>query len=194
MSHALALRVPPHSVRWFKEGEHCADPRTGDLLLVDHLGPVARAITVGEWALQLTQKYLRDYTWCDHSAIISHGGEGGQQPIVSEMGPHGHEMRALETYRHRLYAVVNFDVDDDARAQAVANDVACRDVEYGYVQYLAMMLNGLTGARLSVSWGSSIICSTHATLCLMGLGLFPDRQPASVAPCHLAWWTGAQQP
>jgi hypothetical protein len=189
----LALTVPPHSVRWFEKGEHCADAVDGDLLLVRHHTLLADAISAGQEALLLTQPDLEGFTWNDHCAIIR-GHDSSLRTMVSEMGPRGYERRPLFDYQAELYAVVHFDVSTMQRETACLFDAACASVDYGWLEYLDLIVDGVTNAKFAGSWGDAIICSTHCALVLMGLGLFPDREPSNVIPAHFSLWTGARRP
>ncbi len=189
-AHRFRLIVPPHSVRWFPEGEHCSDAQPGDLFIVRHGTAFADAIAAGQRILsRTTERELRGYTWGDHVAFSRPSPDG--VPTLSEMGPHGYERRPVADYVARLYAVVHFEVSDELRSLAVAYDDACSGVTYGWAEFLPLVLDGLTSAQFSGSWGDAIICSTHLAIVLAGLGLFPDRPATAVIPAHFALWTGA---
>ena len=191
MSDKFQLIVPPHSVRWFPSGVHCYDPVQGDMILVKHKTVFADAICAGQEMMTLTEPELHGYTWCDHAAYLS---TAGQDAIVDEMGPRGFESRKLYDYQARLYAVVHFEISDDQRATTVFFNQACSGVDYGWLEYIPLILDGLTDAKFAGSWGDAIICSTHLTMVMMGAGLFPDRPCNMVAPAHLALWVGAKKP
>jgi hypothetical protein len=191
-NHLMELVLPPFTVTWFPSGEEIVGAVDADLLLVDHGDLIDDTIRVAQWALSITETELRGYTWCAHTAIVRGEIDGVQ--AVSEMGLRGHERRPLANYKHRLVALVHFDVSPDQRATAVAYDVACETLEYGYEQYPVFVLDDLTGAKLACSWGDALICSTQDTMVLMGLGLFPDRPPAMVVPARMALWFGAKYP
>ncbi len=180
------LIVPPFSLRWFEAGEHCDDAQPGDILLINHGTPVSEAIDLGQKALSITEPDLLPFTWCTHDAFSR--GDG----LLSEMGFRGYERRQLLDYKHHLYAVGHFDVSDEARARALGYDDAMAGIDYGWAEYLPLILDGLTGAKFEGSWGNAVICSTHLTLVLMALGLFPDRLPGSVVPARTALWLGAR--
>ena len=185
-------RVPAHSIRWYAAGVECADPAPGDLLLVDHGTSVDKAIGVGQWlTAHVSDRSLIPNAWARHAALLRLEGAA---PIVAEMGPRGHELHPLSKYTHRLYAVVHFDVDDNQRASVLANDDACSSIDYGWLQYVPLTIDGLTRAQLAGGWGGGMICSTHALMCLMGCGMFPDRNPAAVIPAHLARYVDARPP
>lgn len=160
----------------------------GDLLLVNHGTIFDDAVGIGQEALTLTEPELKGYTWCRHTGVIRY--QDGK-PWVSEMGPRGYERRPIDGYDHELYAVVNFDASAEQRLTAMKFDEACSDVDYGWFEYFPLVIDGLTAAKFAGSWGDAIICSTHVTLVLMGLGAFPDRPPDAVTPAHWALWTGA---
>ncbi len=187
----LALYIPPCTVRWFPEGVHCADAVDGDLVLVKHPTIWADAISAGQHALVLTHPQLEGYTWLDHSAIVR-GHDGDLRTMLSEMGPRGYERRTLFDYHASLYCVVHFECSAIQREAAMRNDQACADVDYGWLEFAADIIDGLTDTEFVGSWGDSIICSVHCTLVLMGLGLFPNLNPAKVLPANLANWTGAK--
>lgn len=193
MTSRLRLLVPPHSLRWYAEGSHCTNPNDGDILLVRHLTDVATGISIGEKILsRTTQKELKGYTWLDHTAIIRRNLVG--HSMVSEMGPRGWELRSLEEYRDRLYCVVDVEMEDVQRNALLKVDSACHGATYGWWQYVPIVLDGLTGAKLNATWGDTMICSTHVSYCLMAGGFFPAIQPESVIPAHLALWFGAKDP
>lgn len=176
-------------MRWYPEGQHCTNPTDGDVILVRHIGDVATGISIGESILsKTTQKELRDFTWLDHSAIIRNVGGVW---MVSEMGPRGWEIRKLEDYRDVLYCVVNVEMTDVQRNALLEVDSSCHGATYGWWQYLPIVVDGLTGAKLNATWGDTMICSTHVSYCLMAAGFFPSIQPESVIPSHLARWFGA---
>lgn len=192
MTDTFRLIVPTHSLRWFPKGEHCHDAQPGDELIVRHHTVFADAIAIGQEAMALTQPELRGYTWPDHDAFV-HGDVDGRT-VVSEMGPRGYERRDLFDYVDKLYAVVHYDVSDELRANAVAFDNACSEIDYGWDEYVDDILDGLTHAKFSGSWGDNIICSTHLTLVTMALGFMPALNPNEVIPAHRAMWLGARQP
>jgi hypothetical protein len=186
----MKLIVPPSTVEWYPVGQDCADAVDGDLLLIDHGTLADDAIKIGQRALQVTEPDLTGYTWCAHTAIVRGQVLGGTG--VSEMGFGGFERRPLLGYRHHLYAKVHFNVTEHQRVTAVSNDLSCEGLNYGWLSYPPLVLDGLTGEKLACSWGDAIICSHHCTLVLMGLGLFPDRPPSMVVPARMALWIGAK--
>jgi hypothetical protein len=193
MKHCLALRNPTWTVRWYGYGEHCLDAQAGDVFLVDHGTSLGFFIKIGQWIISRTsQRWLKGYTWLDHVAAITVGGPGA---VVSEMGPRGYRDRELKEYIYHLYAVAHPNYSESEVAGVLANNDSCRGVPYGWIEYPALAINGLTGAKLDVSWGSSMICSFHTTMCQMGSGrFFPDKPPGSVMPTHWALWVGAKFP
>ena len=190
-NHNMRLTVPPFKVTWFPRGVDCADAEDGDLILMDHGTWEDDAIEVAQELLTLSEPDLKGYTWCAHTAYVRGIVDG--EIMVSEMGPSGYERRPLKGYTHRQYAVVHFNVDDITREQADSFDEACQGLDYGWFQYPAIALDDLTGVKLACSWGDTIICSTHCTMVLMGLGLFPDRPPAMVVPARMAQWFKASK-
>lgn len=205
---SLQLWVAPVSLRWYAEGEHCYDPVPGDLFIVDHVTTIAKAITLGEKLLTVTQPELKGYTWTDHVAWIRNGQDALRFPsdakrhymgrpadipdfIVSEMGPRGHEYESLFSYVDRLYCVAHFDVPDPARQMVLDNDDRCVGIGYDWWSYPSLIADGLTGCRFFGGYGSTMICSTETTVCATGLYWFPDRDAAGTAPAHNAAWVGA---
>ena len=185
----MKLRVPPCTIQWYPPGYHCIDSVDGDIFLIDHGTLVDDVIRLGQEALTITEPELKGYTWCEHTATRRGYIDG--EDALSEMGWKGYERRILANYAHRLYAKVHFEVDDVLRANAVANDVSCEGLEYGWEEYPPLVLDGLTGAQLACTFGDAIICSTKETLVMMGLGLMPDRLPSMVVPARIAYWVGA---
>jgi hypothetical protein len=181
------LHVPAVSLRWFEEGEHCSDANEGDLLLVDHGTVVSDVIRDGQYLLALDDETLKPFTWCTHSAYIRNGGADA---VVSEMGFKGYERRKLSDYRARFYCVASFKVDPHL---ASFYDDCMQGVSYGWAEYLPILANAVTDGKFEGAWGDSVICSTHTTMVLMGLGLFPDRLPSGVVPAHQARWVGAER-
>ena len=188
----MQLVVPPFSVRYFAEGENCNDSVDGDLYLIDHGTLADDAIKLAQEALCLTEPELAGFTLCAHTAFRRGSIDG--RDALSEMGFHGFERRTVYNYKHHNYAVVHFDVSDEKRSTSVTNDEACEGLSYGWAEYPFLALDDITGAKLACSWGDSIICSTHCTMDLMGLGLFPDRPPAMVVPARMALWFSATSP
>lgn len=191
MSDTFRLIVPNHSVRWYPPGQHCVDAQTGDELLVKHSTIFADAITAGQEAMAVTRPQLRGYTWPDHDAFIRGSKDG--RTMVSEMGPRGYERRPLYDYVAHLYCVVHYTATDEQRGAAAAFDDACSGVDYGWDEYLADILDGITHLKFAGSWGDNIICSTHLTLVTMAMGFMPAFTPSAVVPAHRAMWLGAKQ-
>jgi len=185
----MTLVVPAFTIEWYEAGQDCTDATDADLLLIDHGTWADDAIKLGQEALTITEPDLKGFTWCAHTAVVR--GTIDDLTAVSEMGFGGYERRQLFDYKHHVYAKVHFNVSDELRATAVSNDVSCQGLDYGWLEYPALVTDGLTGAKLACTWGTAIICSTHCSLVLMGLGLFPDRPPAMVVPARMALWFGA---
>ena len=195
MSSRLAVRVPAFSIRWYASGEHCSDPSPGDWILVDHGTDVDRAVGIGEWlTAHLSDRALLPFVWCRHAGLVYSTSDPITGPIVSEMGPGGHERRALRSYRARLYAVVHFEMADVQREAVLAVDDACAGIGYGWLQYLPLTIDGLTGAAFSGSWGNTMICSTLVAFCSIAGGFVPDRAADRVIPAHLARYVDARPP
>jgi hypothetical protein len=179
-------------LRWFDEGQHCTDPVDGDIILVRHVGDLATGIAIGESVLaHTTQKELLGYTWLDHSAIIRLI-DGVW--MVSEFGPRGWELRDLEDYADKMYCVVHVRMTAAQRDVVLDFDDSCHDATYGWIQYVPIVIDGLTGLKFIGGWGNTMICSTHVCYCYMGGGFFPAFQPQRVIPAHLALWFGASVP
>ena len=181
----------PTSVRWYPEGEHCDDPIAGDIILVNHGTSLAWAISSGQTlASHLWRRDLKGYTWLDHCGIIRGGVDGF---IVSEMGPRGHEFRSLAHYQDRLYAIANFAVGDLSRARVLASDTRLHGIEYGFIQYPSLVINGLTSAAIAASYGESMICSTHVAWCAKNEYFTLDRQDNAAIPADIAKIIGARR-
>jgi hypothetical protein len=97
----------------------------------------------------------------------------------------------LRRYQDRLYCVVHFDVSDEDRALVIDADARFDDVHYGFLQYLPLMINGLTNAKFAASYGDSMICSTHVAWCCKNVYFTLDRQDNAVMPAHIAKIIGA---
>lgn len=176
--------VPPHEVRFFEVGETIPDPMDGDIWLVKHPTLFADAIVLGQKVLELSMPELRGFTWCDHNAYCRGG-------LVSEMGPRGYERCSVLDYDAEVYAVARLDVDAAAISRANSFDEACGDVGYGWIEYLPIIIDGLTNSEFSGSWGDAIMCSTHVSMVAMAMGLFPTVPPSRVVPAQMAQWFGA---
>jgi hypothetical protein len=185
-NHTMKLLLPQFTVRWYFEGEECTDSQDGDIFLIDHGTFFDTVIKDMQDVLALSEPELDGYTWCAHVAIRN--GKMSGLDALSEMGPRGHERRTVSGYKHHVYAVVSFSVERDDRMTACEFDDACSGLDYGWLEYPPFAFDDLTGAKFACTWGDTIICSTHVTMCAMGLGLFPDRPPAMVAPARMALW------
>ena len=164
------------------------------MLLVDRGTWPAWAIQGGQWLLAhlpvVGAKYLQGFTWLNHVAIIREDTPGVF--TVSEMGMHGHQIRDLEHYLDHTYCVVDFEVPN--RELVLAADTRFHGIDYGFIQYPFLIINGLTGAKIAASYGSSMICSTHVTMICENVYFSPDRQAAAVIPAHIAYWVDARRP
>ena len=189
-SSHFALVVPAHTVRWFPEGEHCADPKTGDILLVDHGTFASTLIEDAQKIATWRSPELDGYTWCSHAAVVR--TDLGAEPMVSEMGFKGYERRPLLDYRARLYAVVSFASTEDQRWAAARFDDAMSGADYGWLLYPAIAIDDALGTQLSMSWSDHIICSAHAMLVASALGFMGDRLATRTEPMRVALWVGAK--
>lgn len=181
---SLGLIVPPHRRTWYGPGEQPRAVTPGSILLVDHGNDVSTAIRWGQRVESLTNRAIRGFTWNDHAALVIDGD------VVSEMGVRGHELRPLAHYDDRVECVVELLIDDESRVRGLAYDQSCHDVEYGFVQYPFFVADAF-GLKFMGGWGATMICSTHVTMCAMGMGLFPTLPPSGVLPAHLSAWFGA---
>jgi hypothetical protein len=185
----FSLILPPFTVSWPNPAQPVLDATIGDIVLIHNKDVASDAIDQGQKLLALTEPSLKDFTWVTHTAYVR---SAGPDPAISEMGFEGYHRARLSKYEHVPHAVVHFDFTDAQRAATRENDDAMAGVSYGWAQYVPLILDGLTDAKFEGSWGSSIICSTHVTLALMGGGLFPDRPPSLVVPARIASWVGAR--
>lgn len=189
MSDHFALVIPPHSVRFYGKGEHCTDPKDADIILVDHGTIASTLIEDAEKIVALREPELDGFTWCGHAGIIR--TSLGSTPIVSEMGFRGYERAILETYRHRLYAVVSFSAEASQRIAAANFDDAMKDADYGWFEYPAIILDDVTGLQLDASWSDHVICSTHVMMVEAAMGFFGSRLAVRTEPMRIAMWCGA---
>ncbi len=192
MSGHFVPVVPPHTVRWFPEGEHCEDPQTGDILLVDHGTFASSLVEHLEGLATIRAPYLKGYTWCGHTAIVR--SDLSSVPTVSEMGFKGYERRPLWSYRARLYAVVNVQAVPEQRAAAAAFDDAMKGIDYGWLEYPEMALDDATGLQLSLSWSDHLVCSAATMTVASALGVFGDRLAVRMEPARVAYLFGAKRP
>jgi hypothetical protein len=187
----MTLIIPPFTMDWYPEGVDCTDAADADLFLIDHGTWEDRVIEEAQEILLLTEPDLKGFTWCAHNAI-ARGSNAAGLKMLSEMGPSGFERRPIYEYKHHVYARVHFLVGDELRGNAVKYDEACENLDYGWSQYLFDGLDDITGIKLACSLGDALICSTEATLVMMGLGLFPDRPPSLIVPARTALWFNAK--
>ena len=185
---------------FYTHGEIPSDASPGDIFIIRHgksatkEGLLAAAISSGEHILAtISEPELKDYCWPDHVAICSSVESG--VPILSQMEPSGFEFRSLQGYEAECFYHIRLDVNDEQRAGISANNQAMSSAEYGWLQYFDIVIDALTHGHFTGSWGSTIICSTHVSLALMGSGaFFPDREPTSVIPAHFALWFDTPTP
>lgn len=186
----------PHSVRYFPAGFTCTDPVAGDVIIVDRGSILPRLIKTGEWVIAnlplVGEPELKPYTWCDHVAFIREDVPGVF--TVSQMEATGHQIVPLEGYRANDYAVAHFDVADELRALVLAADARCAGIEYGFFQYPFLALGGVSGGKLAVAYGSSMVCSTEVATCGENIYWTSDRNAAAVIPSRIALWVGAGAP
>src|SRR5665213_3222048 len=195
------LILPPVlGTRMYTYGEIPPDASPGDVFLIRHgksatkEGLLAAAISSGEHVLAtISQPELKDYCWPTHVAICSSVENG--IPILSELGFNGFQVRSLAGYPAECFAHIRLDLNDEQRAGVLANNQAMSGAEYGWLQYFDIALDALTHGNLTGTWGTTLICSTHVTLALMGSGtFFPSMAPTSVIPAHFALWFNVPTP
>lgn len=184
----FSLVLPSSTVTW--SGTPLAAV-TGDMLLVHRHDVASDVIDEGQKLIAITEPSLKPYVWATHVAYVR---EGGSDPIISEMSFSGYRQRPLSEFATSTYALVHFDFSDEQRASTLINDNSLKGIDYGWTQYVPLIIDGITNAEFEGSWGSSLICSTHCTLVLMGGGVFPDRPPGLVVPARMASWVKAVKP
>ncbi len=184
----FSLILPSFSLVWHEAGTPAPPATIGDILLTHRDDFASSLIDEGQKALALTEPSLKPFTWTTHSAYVR------SSKTLSEMDFDGYRRRPLTDLDPVDYFLVHFRFTDAQRASTHANDDAMSGVDYGWAQYLPLIVDGITAARFEGSWGSSIICSTHVTLALMGGGVFPDCPPSLVVPARIASWVGAIPP
>ena len=185
---------------FYNHGEIPSDARPGDLFIIRHgksatkEGMLAAAISSGEHIIaEISQPELKNYCWPSHIAICSSVENG--IPMLSEIGPAGFAIKSLEGYGAECFSHIRFDFTDDQRAGVLANNHAMSGAEYGFLQYFDIALDAFTHGKFTGSWGTTIICSTHGALALMGSGVFfPSMEPTSVIPAHFAHWFDVPTP
>lgn len=184
----FSLVLPSHVVTWPTPVLPVLPATIGDIVLVHRKDIASDAIDEGQRILSLTEPSIAPYVWATHCAYVR---SAGTDPIISEMDFNGYRLNHLSAYKDVPYAVVHFNFTDEQRASTRTNDDAMSGASYGWAQYVPLILDGITNGKFEGSWGSSIICSTHVTLALMGGGVFPDVQPNLVVPARIASWVKA---
>ena len=185
------LIVPPFTVRYFDYGAHCTDIQDGDILAIEHTTIFAGVIRFGQRLNSIFHKDLRPFVWCNHWAIVRHGDDGHD---ISEMGPRGYERRDLINYAAKRYAVVRISATPEQVAVMMDDDIACENIAYGFVQYVPLAIDCLSGLAFFAGYGDTAFCSQDVTQKSIALGLWPNRSPAGTFPMHLAQWFGVRWP
>jgi hypothetical protein len=191
----FTLILPPVlGKKFYTYGDIPSNASPGDVFIIRHgksatkEGLLAAAISSGEHVLAtISQPELKNYCWPTHVAICSAVENG--IPILSELGYNGFQVRSLKDYPAECFVHIRLDLTDNQRAGVLSNNRAMSNAEYGWLEYFDIALDAVTHGHLTGTWGSTIICSTHVSLALMGSGVFfPDREPTSVIPAHFALW------
>lgn len=188
----FALRVPPFTRSWSLAGQPLNVTDEADLILVRHNSLWASLIAHAQMLGEIAHPEWRGYTWANHVGVSRRMPDGTM--AVSEMGPRGYERRSVAEYVERDACVLHFDVSDELRANAVANDEAMSGIDYGWLSFLPDALAVFSHEDLAVTAQNHIVCSAHGTLVMMGLGLFPALVPTAVIPVHLTMWTDSRLP
>ena len=195
------LILPPVlGKRFYTYGEIPSDANPGDIFIIRNgksatkEGLLAAAISSGEHVLAtISQPELKDYCWADHVAICSSVENG--VPILSELGYSGFKVISLAGYPAECFAHIRLGLGRISLAGVLANNQAMSNAEYGWLQYFDIALDAITHGHLTGTWGTTLICSTHVTLALMGSGVFfPSMAPTSVIPAHFAMWFDVPTP
>ena len=173
--------VPRAEVRYFGPGEHCSDPRPGDLVLVRSPGWPAAVIRFGE-RLRCRGRD-RSFARVNHAATVL--GRG----IVQEMAGGGGQLTALASWRQQSYAVVHVTTaTDEQRRAAVAAARWYVNVPYGWPSIVSDAVYVLSGLPIALAVGQSVVCSADASSAQRCLGLIPDKPDVAVLPSDLARW------
>ncbi len=184
----FSLVLPSYVVTWPTPEQPVLPATIGDIVLIHNKDLASDAIDQGQRILSLTEPSLAPYVWATHCEYVR---STGTDSVLSGMAFNGYELKRMSNYAGVPYAVVHFNFSDEQRASTRTNDDAMSGVSYGWAQYVPLILDGITDGKFEGSWGSSIICSTHVTLALMGGGVFPDVQPNFVVPARIASWVKA---
>ncbi len=188
----FTLRLPPFVRTWSLAGEPLTVTSEADLVLVRHSTIWAAAIAHAQTLGEIAHPEWTGFTWANHACVSRLMPDGSMG--ISEMGARGYERRPASDYVDRDACVIHFLVSDNLRANAVANDEAMSGIDYGWLSFLPDTLALFTHEDLAITLRNHVVCSTHATMVLMGLGLFPAVVPTAVIPAHLALWTSSRLP
>ncbi len=181
----FSLVLPTFTTVWHAAGSPPPSATIGDIILTHRDDLASSAIPESQRILAITEPSLKKFTWTTHTAYVR------SSTTLSEMDFKGYRRRPLTAYNGLDYMLVHFRFTDSQRAATQTNDNAMSGVDYGWAQYLPLIIDGITDAKFEGSWGSSVICSTHVTLAIMGGGVFPDCPPSLVTPARIASWLTA---
>lgn len=191
MSHKAAI-VPSATVRYYPNGEHCTDPMIGDLVLVRSGDIGAKFIRFGEKLRLWLTKQDTAYGNVNHAMTVV---STYPYPQVQQMTGSGGVVTPLQSYTALEYAVVHItDVTIAERLLAARAALWYLDVPYGWSSIGGDAFYCLTGLRLGLSTGQSVVCSADACSAQRCLGLVPDKPDVAVLPSDLARYFDVKVP
>lgn len=179
--------VPPATVTIFPKGTPIVGAQPGDLLLVAHDSIMAKLIRLGQRIRYRGDR--RQFAWCNHACIVV------DKIRLVEQQARGGTIVMLAEYAYKDVALVHPDF-----TQTEANEVALFamwtvGIGYGWLTIAGIVLDLLSGFKLSIGSGLRMICSVAASRALEHGGIYtPDVAAGVVLPADLARLFGAVLP
>lgn len=179
MTTAGSAVVPPSTFTIFPAGTPITGTQAGDLVLVRHGSLMAKLIRFGQRIRYRGD--LRPFAWCNHAAIVVSPGQ-----LIEQQGRGGTQV-SLDEYVFEDVAVVRLELTPAEQVDVAAFAHWTLGLGYSWLTVAGIVVDLLTGWRLSIGSGLRLICSAAASKALEHGGTFiPDRMSESILPADLA--------
>ncbi len=180
--------VPESSYVVYPKGQHCENAEPGDIILVKHKGKMPSIIRFGQrlyyWRKRFMghKEFKKIYCEFNHAAVVV---EGGINATIVEMEAKGGHKTNLVNYQAEKYAIIKLQASISQKQSAVNFANYCLNIEYGFLEILAISMNILIGLSILIV-SRSLICSAATSLSARCMGLIPDVPDVTILPADHA--------
>jgi len=163
----------------FPVGVKATNFQPGDFILVETGGIAAKTIRLGQ--LIRYHGRMKPFAKWNHAAIIT-----DVDGTLIEARPTDVTRANISEYTNFSVYVVHTNLDEQSQKQTIAAAESFLNDKYGWITILSIMVQLLTGIKVQISFGNSIICSALVAQSLWAAGVIFSDNTYQMMPADLA--------